>query len=273
MRSTSANDSQSERHKLFRGNRLDPDAPALLRSREGMGEFLRAQAKHFHRHDDDGLPADSTKLVEEGASEDKPIIPDYYNPMSIVPELPWTLEWRPGEEVDLTGDIRMGNKDIFKAPPNGLSIKMASNMKKMQETRKICSKISVIKQMQTQTQIYANQFSKYNPDEFVEKDVDDYVVSEDGPIMAPVLCRAALQRAVAQIFYHTGFEEFQPTAIEAATDIAADFFKKLARTAMLYKEAPQNFSNQVCICLFPIQLLVLILRLGGHFTYFARERC
>jgi hypothetical protein len=32
-----------------------------------------------------------------------------------------------------------------------------------------------------------------------------------------------LQRSVAKIFYHTGFEEYQPSALEAVTDIAADF--------------------------------------------------
>lgn len=214
-----------------------------------MGRFLRSGARHFHRHDEDRIPSDSLrgtdKLVEEGGAE-APLIPDYYDPLSSVPELPWNVEWRPGEEVDIMGNtLRIGNKDDFKSPSTGLVIKMDSNMRQMQETRKICSKISVIKQMQTQTQIYANQFSKYNPEQFVERDVDDYVVSEDGPIYAETVCRAALQRSVGKIFYHTGFEEFQPTAMEAVTDIAADYFQRLARTVMLYKEAPVGFSDQV----------------------------
>lgn len=245
---------QSERHKLFRGDRLAPDEPALLRTREGMGRFLRNEARHFHRHDEDRLPSDTPqgtdKLVEEGGSDETPLIPDYYEALSSVPELPWNIEWRPGEEVDIMGELRMGVKDIFKAPQTGLVNKMDSNMRQMQETRKICSKISVIKQMQTQTQIYANQFSKYNPERFVERDVDDYVVSEDGPIFSQEVCRAALQRSIGKIFYHTGFEEFQPTAMDAVTDIAADYFQKLAKTVMLYKESPSGFSNQVMIRLF-----------------------
>ncbi|KAF8444335.1 hypothetical protein BGX38DRAFT_713995 [Terfezia claveryi] len=237
-----------ERHKLFRHDRLAPDEPALLRTRDGMGRYLRKEARHFHQHDEDRMPSDSPrvvdKLVEEGGSDEAPLIPDYYEPLSTVPELPWNVEWRPGEEVDIIGNqLRLGKKDIFKAPSTGLVNKMDANMRQMQETRKICSKISVIKQMQTQTQIYANQFSKYNPEQFVEKDVDDYVVSEDGPIFAETVCRAALQRSLGKIFYHTGFEEFQPTAMEAVTDIAADYFKKLAKTVMLYREAPAGFSH------------------------------
>ena len=213
-----------------------------------MGRYLR-KARHFHQHDEDRMPSDSPrvtdKLVEEGGSDEAPLIPEYYEPLSAVPELPLSVEWRLGEEVDTMDTLRMGRKDIFKAPSAGLVNKMDANMRQMQETRKICSKISVIKQMQTQTQIYANQFSKYNPEQFVEKDVDDYVISEDGPIFAETVCRAALQRSLGKIFYHTGFEEFQPTAMEAVTDIAADYFQKLAKTVMLYRESPTGFSDQV----------------------------
>lgn len=58
--------------------------------------------------------------------------------------------------------------------------------------------------------------------------------------MAPWLCRATFQRAVGKIFYHAGFEDFQPAALDAATDIASDFFTKLIRTFTTYREAPRE---------------------------------
>jgi len=85
--------------------------------------------------------------------------------------------------------------------------------------------------------MYANQFQKYDPKEFVESDPEDFVVSEDGPVMAAEVCRAALQRSVGKMFYHAGFEDFQPAALEVATDIATDFFQKLAKTVMTYQES------------------------------------
>jgi len=85
--------------------------------------------------------------------------------------------------------------------------------------------------------MYANQFQKYDPKEFVETDPEDFVVSEDGPVMAQEVCRAALQRSVGKIFYHAGFEDYQPAALEVATDIAVDFFQKLAKTVMTYQES------------------------------------
>lgn len=88
--------------------------------------------------------------------------------------------------------------------------------------------------------MYSNQFTKYDPKEFVEADVEDFVISEGGPIMCATVARAALQKSVGKIFYHAGFEEFQPTAIDAVTDIAVDYFQKLSKTLMVYQEAPQH---------------------------------
>jgi transcriptional activator SPT7 len=65
------------------------------------------------------------------------------------------------------------------------------------------------------------------------------VVSDDGPIMSTWVCRAALQRSVSKICYHAGFEELQPSALDVITDIAGDFFGKIARTLNVYREAPK----------------------------------
>src|SRR3954454_22250720 len=87
--------------------------------------------------------------------------------------------------------------------------------------------------------MYHNQFQKYNPEPFVEQDAEPHVLNDNGPVIAPFVCRAALQRSVAKIFYHTGFEEYQPSAIESVTDIAVDFFHKLGSTLKSYMETPQ----------------------------------
>ena len=95
--------------------------------------------------------------------------------------------------------------------------------------------------------MYANQFTKYDPKPFLEKDVDDFVISDNGPVMCARVARAALQRSIGKIFYHAGFEEFQPTAVDAVTDIAMDYFQKLGKSLLVYKEAPheRRFENEV----------------------------
>ncbi|KMU79674.1 transcriptional activator spt7 [Coccidioides immitis RMSCC 3703] len=124
------------------------------------------------------------------------------------------------------------------------SKKMDSNMRQMQETRKICSKVSIVKQMQQQSQMYQNQFQKYQPEPLVEQDVHPHVMNDEGPVISPWVCRAALQRSVAKVLYHTGFEEYQPSALDAVTDIAADFFFKIGATLKSYMESPKVASSE-----------------------------
>lgn len=89
------------------------------------------------------------------------------------------------------------------------------------------------------TQMYQNQFQKYQPEPFVEQDVPVHIMNDQGPVTAPWVCKSALQRSVAKIFYHAGFEEYQPSAIETVTDVASDFFHKMGQSLKSYMETPK----------------------------------
>lgn len=91
--------------------------------------------------------------------------------------------------------------------------------------------------------MYHNQFQKYEPQPFVEADIESQFTSIGGAIMSPWVTRAALQRSVGKICYHAGFEELQPSALDVITDIAADYFEKIARTFNVYREAPKVHST------------------------------
>lgn len=64
-------------------------------------------------------------------------------------------------------------------------------------------------------------------------------MNDEGPLISPGVCKAALQRSVAKLLYHSGFEEYQPSALDALTDIASEFFKKIGQTLKTYMEAPK----------------------------------
>ena len=87
--------------------------------------------------------------------------------------------------------------------------------------------------------MYQGQFQKHEPAPFHEQDIEPHVMSEDDPPIAPWVCRAALQRSTAKLLVHAGFEEFQPAALDTITDLAGDYFTKLARTLNEYIQAPQ----------------------------------
>ncbi|KAJ5721782.1 uncharacterized protein N7483_009716 [Penicillium malachiteum] len=240
----------AERHRLLKGDKLNPDEFALMRTKAGMRRWLRhekqaaIEADKIHDGGSGAMePEAAGETLAEGIEgEEEKMIPYYYDVMSGVPDIPDYLVWKEdaqGNVVDSREEyLRVLPKGSFTQPDSKLSRKLDANMRQMQETRKICSKIGIVKQMQLQSQMYQNQFQKYNPEPFVEHDIPPHVMNDNGPVIAPATCRAALQRSVAKIFYHTGFEEYQPAAIEAATDIAADFFKKIGQTIKSYMEAP-----------------------------------
>lgn len=245
-----------QRHKLFLPDRkINTEESALLRTKASMRRFLRNQQQAEAigvvsptADSSPGAAKDSTKAPEtlaEGMEEEvERVIPDWYETQSIIPDIPPKLQWVEDNEGQVINHheeyLRAIPPGYFTAPKGQLAEKFDANLRQMQETRKVCSKIAVIKQMQIQTQLYQNQFPKYNPEPFVEQDVEPHVTCGDNIIMAPEVCRAALQRSVAKIFYHAGFEEMQPSALDTITDVAADYFAKLINTFKVYSEAERK---------------------------------
>ncbi|CZS97957.1 related to transcription regulator SPT7 [Rhynchosporium agropyri] len=239
-----------ERNRLFRGDKLNPDEPALLRSKAGMRRWLRqrtqaqmdASSSKLNENAKDAIKGAET-LAEGMEGEEERVLPDYYDSLSAIPEINPKLQWiedTDGQVLDRGEEfLRMVPSGHFQAPKSALSQRVEANMRQMQETRKLCSKIGVIKQMQLQAQMYNNQFPKYEPEAFIETDIEPHVTSDDGPIMATWVCKAAMQRSVAKLCYHAGFEELQPSALDVITDIAGDFFTKLVQSFNVYRETPK----------------------------------
>lgn len=164
-----------ERNKLFKGDKLNADEPALLRSKAGMRRFLRQQkqaeiesAGGEAKMEAEGTEKPNTQAVEtlaEGMEgEEERVIPDYYDSLSAIPDIPSHMRWiedDKGQVIDQTPEefLRMLPKGMFTAPQSALTSRIEANMRQMQETRKICSKIGVVKQMQLQSQV--SQFDKY----------------------------------------------------------------------------------------------------------------
>ena len=267
----------AQRHELFDGTSINPNAPALLRTKAGMRRTMKQhKLLGVDAEDEDAVEEQNQSGPESGRgatlaegiddADNDLTLPDYYDPVAGVPLLESRLRWTEdaeGNVIDRRVEcLRKYPDGQFVAPKSKLASTMDDNMRQMQETRKLMSKISVVKQMQLQAQVsyiggsaalqpvsnlsqqtYQNQFQKYDPEPFHEKDIEPTVVSDDGPIIDPVVCRAGLQRSVGKIFYHAGFEEFQPSAIEAVTDIAAAYLQNIAKTYNIYKEAPKVYEE------------------------------
>ncbi|KAK4218431.1 bromodomain-containing protein [Rhypophila decipiens] len=242
-----------ERYQLFSGNKLNIDQPALLRTKAGMRRYLKRkrEAEEALNPSEENAPTTGSKEAAKGETlaqgmeeEVDRTLPDYYEPLTVIPDIAPRLRWVEDGEGQVINQheemLRLVPAGHFVSPHSRFTEKFDDNLRQMQETRKLCSKISVIKQMQIQTQVYTNQFPKYNPEPFVEADIEPHFLAGEGPVMAPEVCRAAMQRSVAKIFYHAGFEELQPSALDTITEIAGDYFTKLVRTFNVYHEAEKK---------------------------------
>lgn len=150
-----------ERYQLFTGNKLNVDAPALLRTKAGMRRYLKnqrqAEALEMGESSTNGQKEGLETLAEGMEEEADRNVPDYYEPQNVVPDIPQNLRW----VEDGEGQVINQHEDMlhlvppghFIAPPSKLTKRFDANLRQMQETRKLCSKISVIKQMQIQSQV------------------------------------------------------------------------------------------------------------------------
>lgn len=239
-----------ERYLLFKDKTLNADSPALLRSKAGMRNFLRhlkeADTLGIGSSEDNlkGNEKQSETLAEGINDETEKVIPDYYDSLSSIPDIPSKLRWIEDGEGQVINQheefLRLVPEGHFVAPKSKLTKKIDDNIHQIQETRKLATKLSVIKQMQLQSQVYSNQFPKSNNQSFVEHDIERHFISDDGPVMSGEVCQAALRRTVGKILYHTGFEELQPSAVDTITDVAADYFQKLCHTFSVYCEAEKS---------------------------------
>ena len=250
------------RHKLFRGDKLNSEEDALLRSKGAMRRWQQLQPGQASAAIEPDLDESRAIQRQRGPTfadgldpdEEESLLPDYYELQAAIPALNSQLRW----ENDVEGNVIEQNADYLRlypagqyvAPSSKLTNKMAENMRQIQETRKIVSKIGVVKQMSLQTQIYQNQFTKYEPAPFYEVDVKDHVMTDDGPLMAPWVAKAALTRSIGQVFFHAGFEEFQPSAIEAVADMASEFFQNLCSNLGSYlsqEKVPASTANPIIV--------------------------
>lgn len=159
----------AERNRLFRGEHLNAEEPALLRSKVGMRRWIRqqkmisdkpaidAESSDYVAADEADATAGGETLAEGIEGEEDSTLPDYYNPLSAIPDLDphwkWTTDSE-GHALPQTEDhMRYYPKDNYKITQGTLNKKLEANIRQMQETRKVCAKIGVVKQMQIQAQV------------------------------------------------------------------------------------------------------------------------
>ena len=161
----------AERHRLFLGDHLNPEEPALRRTKLGMRRWLRNQKQAVSdgalgrksaeeeaeiRENEDSQPSGET-LAEGMEGEEERVLPDYYDALAAIPDIANRLQWledSEGNVQDPSGEfLRVLPPGLFTSPESNLTRKIEKNLRQIQETRKVTSKIGIVKQMQLQSQV------------------------------------------------------------------------------------------------------------------------
>ena len=160
----------AQRHRLFLGDRLNPDEPALRRTKLGMRRWLRNQKQAVSagalgksadeeveiRGNEDSQPSGET-LAEGMEGEEEMVLPDYYDTLAAIPDLTNRLQWLEDSDGNLQDPsaefLRILPQGLFTSPESSLTRKIEKNLRQIQETRKVTSKIGIVKQMQLQSQV------------------------------------------------------------------------------------------------------------------------
>jgi len=162
----------TERHTLFAGDHLDPEQPALRRTKQGMRRWARnqkqavsdgaigkksAEAEVIENVDSQPSGETLAEGMEGEEGEEERVLPDYYDTMAAIPDLPDRLRWIEDSEGNVADPseefLRIVPKGLFIAPQSNLTRKIDENLRQIQNTRKVTSKVGVVKQMQQQSQV------------------------------------------------------------------------------------------------------------------------
>lgn len=135
----------------------------------------------------------------------------------------------------------------------GLNALYTKNITDIQEIRKICFKISLIRQMQTQQFMHRTQMRQPEIDYLKEVDIDAVSKLPNHDINDSKVQFAALRKSVAKIAMHTGYETTEPFAINTLTQVAERYMLNLAALMKLHCEsATKNKVNERDIILLTL---------------------
>ncbi|CAH2352103.1 transcriptional activator Spt7p [[Candida] railenensis] len=233
----------AKRSELFTDSfSLNPNAEAMTRESYEMNNF-----KHYLSNDQ--VVSKSSNLLES----DEPYLLEY-DVMGGLPGLVYSgldseseLK-REQKLVDLYlqqsgGDVNNIKSDFVLPLDSGLNKVYHDIIGKIQDIRKICFKISLIRQMQTQQFVHHTQMKQPEVEDIKEVDIDPVSKLSNHEPFSSEVQYGVLRRAVSKIAMQTGFESTEPFAINALTQVAEKYYGNLVKTLKMHLET--NSTNRL----------------------------
>lgn len=230
----------AQRADLFDDDyKLKPNAAAIIRESSEMSNFNHYLSNTL-------VVSKSSNLLEN----DEPYLLEY----DITGGLPGFAysgvhedeeERREQRLVDIylqqaNGDANKIKSSFVLPTDSGLNKVYLENISEMQEIRKICFKISLIRQMQTQSFVHHTQLRQPEIETLKEVDVDPVSkLSNHDPFHRDIQY-SILRRNIAKIAMQTGYETTQPAAINTLTQLAERYMENLIKSVKLHSESSSS---------------------------------
>lgn len=226
------------RAKLFDESasfKLNFDAPAILREPNEMSNFNDYITNRQVVSKGNLLENDEPYLLEYDITGGMPGI--HYKGIDDQQQ-----EKREREMVDsyIANKIEQGKSGFTMSTENGLNSIYFKNITEMQEIRKICFKISLIRQMQTQQFVHHTQMRQPEIDKIKEVDVDPVSKLDNHENFSKDVQFSVLRRNVAKIIMQTGFESAEPFAVNTLTQLGERYLGNLVKSIKLHLESNSN---------------------------------
>ncbi|CAI5756285.1 unnamed protein product [Candida verbasci] len=223
-----------QRASLFVHNNLNYNAHAITRKPSEMKNFSHYLNQEVVKKTDHLLEEDPY-LIEYDISGG---IPGLYNGIS-------------NEDLDkIENDLvesmlkTQNQEHNFIKGNNGLNKLYLENISEIQEIRKICFKISLIRQMQTQQFVHHTQMKQ--PEIPSLKEIDSPLIPEIQESCDEEINFAVIRKATSKIAMMTGFEKTESDAINCLANIAEQYLGNIAKTIKIKTEntSPNQLSNR-----------------------------
>ncbi|CUM63511.1 uncharacterized protein PRCAT00001087001 [Priceomyces carsonii] len=226
----------AQRSQLFdASSKLNMSAPAILRGSRAMNNFshylanqevvpksgnlIEGEEPYLLEHDiTGGVPG----LLYRGVEEDEE-------------------DRREQKLIDFDlGQLRRKHSSFVLPTDSGLNKLYFENITEIQEIRRICFKISLIRQMQTQQFVHHTQMKQPEIEPIKEVDVDPISRLANHDPFTQEVQYSVLRRNVSKIAMQTGFECTEPVAINTLTQIAERFMSNLIKSLKLHSESSSS---------------------------------
>ncbi|KAK6198545.1 uncharacterized protein RJT21DRAFT_122123 [Scheffersomyces amazonensis] len=233
----------SQRAELFDENyHLKPEAAAIIRQSNEM--------KNFNQYLSNKEVISKTQSLLEN---DEPYLLEY-DLTGGIPGFKYSGIDKETEEKNeqkladvllqqVNGDASKLKSSFVLPTDKGLNKVYFQNIHEIQEIRKICFKISLIRQMQTQQFVHHTQMKQPEIESIREVDVDNASKLPNHDSYNNQIQFAVLRRNVSKIAMQTGFEKTEPFAVNTLTQLAETYMSNLIKSLKLHTES--NSSNKL----------------------------